>query len=88
MQGYCYPCFISSPKTEECVFKPHLCQAHLGKARDMSFAKDNCLVPTFVYLSLTSNLKVGVTRHNHIPSRWIDQVHIVQLNLLKHQIDI
>ena len=73
MQGYCYLCFITSPKTEECVFKPHLCQAHLGKARDMSYAKDNCLVPTFVYLSLTSNLKVGVTRHNHIPSRWIDQ---------------
>ena len=25
MQGYCYPCFISLPQTEECVFKPHLC---------------------------------------------------------------
>ena len=73
MQGYCYPCFISSPQTEECVFKPHLCQAHLGKARDIEWAKNNCLVPTYVYLSLTSNLKVGVTRHNNIPSRWIDQ---------------
>ena len=73
MQGYCYPCFISLPQTEECVFKPHLCQAHLGKARDIEWAKNNCLVPTYVYLSLTSNLKVGVTRHNHIPSRWIDQ---------------
>jgi len=73
MQGYCYPCFISLPQTEDCVFKPHLCKAHLGEARDMDWAKNNCLVSTYVYLSLTSNLKVGVTRHNHIPSRWIDQ---------------
>ena len=73
MQGYCYPCFISLPQTEDCVFKPHLCKAHLGEARDMDWAKKNCLVPTYVYLSLTSNLKVGVTRHSHIPSRWIDQ---------------
>ena len=73
MQGYCYPCFISLPQTEDCVFKPHLCKAHLGEARDMAWAKNNCLVSTYVYLSLTSNLKVGVTRHSHIPSRWIDQ---------------
>ena len=73
MQGYCYPCFISLPQTEDCVFKPHLCKAHLGEARDMVWAKNNCLVSTYVYLSLTSNLKVGVTRHSHIPSRWIDQ---------------
>ena len=73
MQGYCYPCFITLPQTEDCIFKPHLCRAHLGKARDMDWAKKNCLAPTYVYLSLTSNLKVGVTRHNHIPSRWIDQ---------------
>ena len=33
----------------------------------------HCLTTTYVYLSLTSNLKVGVTRENHIPSRWIDQ---------------
>jgi len=73
MQGYCYPCFISLPQTEECVFKPHLCKAHEGKARDMNWAQSHCLTNTYVYLSLTSNLKVGVTRGNHIPSRWIDQ---------------
>ena len=73
MQGYCYPCFISLPQTDECVFKPHLCKAHEGKARDMEWAKKNCLAKTYVYLSLTSNVKVGVTRASHIPSRWIDQ---------------
>ena len=73
MQGYCYPCFISLPQTDDCVFKPHLCKAHKGEARDMKWAEKHCLAKTYVYLSLTSNVKVGVTRHSHIPSRWVDQ---------------
>ena len=47
MQGYCYPCFITLPQTEDCIFKPHLCRAHLGKARDMVWAEKNCLAPQF-----------------------------------------
>ena len=39
----------------------------------MSGQKKNCLTEQFVYLSITSNLKVGVTRANQIPTRWIDQ---------------
>jgi hypothetical protein len=39
----------------------------------MKWSEKNCLTTTYVYLSLTSNLKVGVTRASHIPSRWIDQ---------------
>jgi len=73
MQGYCYPCFISLPQTSECIFKPHLCKAHLGESRDMEWATKNCLTDQYVYLSLTSNLKVGVTRESQIPTRWIDQ---------------
>ena len=37
MQGYCYPCFISSPQTSDCILKPELCQAHEGKSRDMEW---------------------------------------------------
>ena len=73
MQGYCYPCFIESPKTSECILKPELCRAHEGEARDMEWAKEHCLQNQYVYLSLTSNLKVGVTRYTQIPTRWIDQ---------------
>ena len=73
MQGYCYPCFISSPKTSECILKPELCKAHEGKSRDMDWSKKNCLTNQYVYLSLTSHLKVGVTKHTQIPTRWIDQ---------------
>ena len=73
MQGYCYPCFLQSPQTSECIFKPHLCRAHNGDSRDMEWSEKNCLITTYVYLSVTSNLKVGVTKSSHIPSRWIDQ---------------
>ena len=73
MQGFCYPCFIKSPKTSECIFKPHLCRAHLGESKDMEWSKKYCLSDQYVYLSITSNLKVGVTRYTQIPNRWIDQ---------------
>ena len=73
MQGYCYPCFISSPLTSECILKPELCKAHKGEARDMQWASEHCLQDQYIYLSLTSHLKVGVTRHTQIPTRWIDQ---------------
>ena len=72
-QGYCYPCFTTAPETEECVLRPELCQAHEGIARDMEFAKEHCLIDHYVYISLTSGLKVGVTRHHQVPVRWIDQ---------------
>lgn len=72
-QGYCYPCFISVPQTEECVLKPELCRAHEGIARDMEFAKENCLVNQYIYLALSGGLKVGVTRYHQVPTRWVDQ---------------
>jgi hypothetical protein len=72
-QGYCYPCFISAPETEECVLRPELCRAHEGIARDMEYASQHCLIEHIVYLSLTSGIKVGVTRNTQVPTRWIDQ---------------
>lgn len=72
-QGYCYPCFSSLPQTDKSVVNPELCEAHNGVSRDMEWAKKNCLVDHYVYLSATSNIKVGVTRHTQIPTRWIDQ---------------
>ena len=72
-QGYCFPCFQSAPETSECILKPELCRAHEGIARDMEWAKKVCLNDHYVYLSLTSGLKVGVTRLQQVPTRWIDQ---------------
>ena len=72
-QGFCYPCFTTAPETEECVLRPELCRAHEGVARDMEYARNHCLIDQVVYLSLTSGIKVGVTRNTQIPTRWIDQ---------------
>lgn len=72
-QGYCYPCFISSPETEECVLRPELCRAHEGIARDIEYAKSHCLIKHYVYLAVSGGIKVGVTRNTQVPERWIDQ---------------
>ena len=72
-QGFCYPCFINAPETSECIFRPQLCQAHEGIARDMEWAERHCLQDHFVYLAISSGVKVGVTRSEQIPTRWIDQ---------------
>ena len=72
-QGFCYPCFINSPETSECILRPQLCQAQDGIARNMEWAKTHCLQDHFVYLAISSGIKVGVTRSAQIPTRWIDQ---------------
>ncbi len=72
-QGYCYPCFISIPETDACILRPELCQAHLGISRDMEWSKTHCLQDHYVYLAISSGLKVGVTRASQVPTRWIDQ---------------
>ena len=82
-QGYCYPCFTTAPETEECVLRPELCRAHEGVARDMEYASTHCLIEQVVYLSLTSGVKVGVTRNTQIPVRWIDQGAIQAVELAR-----
>lgn len=72
-QGFCYPCFMNSPENSECIIKPELCLAHIGKGRDPEWEEKNHNMPHLVYLAQTSGIKVGVTRQNQIPTRWIDQ---------------
>jgi len=72
-QGFCYPCFLSAPEASECVMNPELCKAHLGISRDMEWSDDHCLTDHYVYLAVSSGVKVGVTRSSQIPTRWIDQ---------------
>ncbi|MCU4166024.1 DUF2797 domain-containing protein [Carboxylicivirga caseinilyticus] len=72
-QGFCYSCFQTAPEAEECVLNPEKCRAHLGESRDQQWAEEHCLIPHYVYLAVASGIKVGVTRHTQIPTRWIDQ---------------
>jgi hypothetical protein len=39
----------------------------------MKWSEEHCLQDHFVYLALSSGVKVGVTRASQIPTRWIDQ---------------
>ena len=82
-QGFCYPCFMNAPESSECILKPELCKAHEGVSRDMEWAEEHCLSDHYVYLSLTSGIKVGVTRHTQIPTRWIDQGAVKALKIAK-----
>jgi hypothetical protein len=53
--------------------KPETCHHHLGTCREPQWGEKHCMVDHYVYLSNTSALKVGITRHTQIPTRWIDQ---------------
>jgi len=72
-QGYCYPCFRDLPENSICGVRPERCEHEHGTERDREFFRTHCDIDHFVYLSLTSGVKVGVTRHRNIPARWIDQ---------------
>lgn len=73
-QGFCYDCFYSSPAVGDWIMRPELSTAHLGIAdRDLDFEKKVQLQPHVVYLALSSEIKVGVTRTTQVPTRWIDQ---------------
>jgi len=73
-QGFCYDCFYSSPAVGDWIMRPELSTAHLGVAdRDLDYESKVQLQPHVVYLALSSEIKVGVTRKTQIPTRWIDQ---------------
>jgi len=73
-QGNCYDCFYKSANVGEWIIKPELSKAHLNiEDRDLEYEKKIQLQNHIVYLALSSNVKVGVTRQPQIPTRWIDQ---------------
>ena len=72
-QGLCYLCMKSSPLNSECIIRPELCEAHLGKGKVPEWEEKHHNQPHIVYLANSGGLKVGVTRTDQIPTRWIDQ---------------
>jgi len=62
-QGHCFPCM---KKLASCHF-------HQGTCREPEWGEKNCFTDHFVYLSNTSGLKIGITRGNQLPTRWVDQ---------------
>lgn len=73
-QGFCKSCFFDIPSAGDWVMRPELSKAHLDQEdRDLAYEKKVQLQPHIVYLANSSNVKVGVTRKQQVPTRWIDQ---------------
>lgn len=80
-QGFCYNCMLTAPEADESVIRPELSKAQFGVARDMTWAEEHDLIDHIVYLSVTNDLKVGVTRFHQVPTRWIDQGAVKAIKL-------
>ena len=65
---------MSSASVGDWIMRPELSTAHLDiEDRDLAYEKKVQLQPHIVYLALSSEVKVGVTRKTQVPTRWIDQ---------------
>lgn len=82
-QGFCYNCLQTAPEASESIIRPELSKSHFGIARDMDWAKKHDLIDHFVYLAVSNDVKVGVTRNHQIPTRWIDQGASFAIKLAK-----
>lgn len=72
-QGHCFVCMKKLASCDMCIMKPETCHYDQGTCREPQWGEENCMIDHYVYLSNTSSLKVGITRHTQIPTRWIDQ---------------
>ncbi len=82
-QGYCYPCSQNLARCDLCILLPERCHYHLGTCREPRWGEENCFAPHIIYLANSSELKVGITRFNNIPERFIDQGAVTALPILK-----
>ena len=83
-QGFCYDCFMSSASAGDWIMKPELSTAHLDiEDRDLDYEKRVQLQPHIVYLALSSEIKVGVTRNTQVPTRWIDQGAVQAISIVE-----
>lgn len=82
-QGYCFTCFNQLAQCDRCIMSPELCHFHAGTCREPDWAATFCMTDHVVYLSNASGVKVGITRVNQIPTRWIDQGAVEALPLYR-----
>jgi len=72
-QGYCYPCMTKLAQCDSCIMSPVKCHYDRGTCREPQWGEENCMIDHVVYLANSSGIKVGITRHTQIPTRWLDQ---------------
>jgi len=81
-QGYCFPCFKKLAQCDRCMMSPELCHFSQGTCREPEWAEQFCMQKHIVYLANSSGLKVGITRHTQVPTRWMDQGAIQALPII------
>ena len=81
--GYCFICTKRLARCDLCIVKPELCHYYKGTCREPTWGEAHCMKPHIVYLANSSGLKVGITREQNIPHRWIDQGAIQALPILR-----
>lgn len=82
-QGFSYKNFITLAQCDSCIVKPELCHYHKGTCREPEWGETHCFIPHYIYLSLTSGVKIGITRETQVPTRWVDQGAVKALPILK-----
>jgi hypothetical protein len=82
-QGYCYPCFSKLAQCDSCMMSPERCHFESGTCREPEWAEQFCMTDHIVYLANSSGLKVGITRLNQVPTRWMDQGAIQALPIIR-----
>jgi hypothetical protein len=71
--GYCYDCFKTLARCDLCVVSPDRCHYAAGTCREPAWGDAFCMQPHFVYLANSAGPKVGITRPQNVPMRWLDQ---------------
>ena len=84
-QGFCFRCFSTLAQCDLCIVKPELCHFAKGTCREPEWGQTHCMQPHYVYLANASGLKVGITRGNQIPTRWLDQGAVQALPVIQVQ---
>ena len=82
-QGYCYPCFRSLAQCDLCIMSPERCHYDAGTCREPEWGESFCMTDHIVYLANSSAAKVGITRVNQVPTRWIDQGAVSALPIFR-----
>lgn len=82
-QGYSFRASQKLAACDICIVKPELCHFADGTCREPEWGEKNCFAPHIVYLSVSSHLKIGITRESQVPTRWMDQGASFALPILK-----
>lgn len=82
-QGHCYPCFRRLQECNMCMLFPERCRVMEGCCPKDDWAHSFCHANHVIYLSFTSNIKVGITQEKNVPSRWIDQGAVAAVAVMR-----